>query len=178
MKKYTLALAMLGLLASPAFADGKKKAVQKVKETTTAAAQVTAQANVTQAPQEASVASTLSADNMAFQTDTHDFGTVQEGGAADYMFTFVNTGKEPIIIQRAQPSCGCTASDWTKEPILPGKTGYVKASYGTQGRPGPFTKTITVLSNAGAKVLTFKGEVEKAPSGSVPENSSSMIKTN
>ena len=73
-------------------------------------------------------------------------------------------------------SCSCTASEWTKEPILPGKTGFVRASYHTQGRPGPFTKTVTVLSNAGAKVLTFKGEVEKAPTGSVPQNNN-MLQT-
>ncbi len=169
MKKYTLALGLLTLLAGPAFADGKKKTAAKAPVAEAAAPQAPAAA--------AAPASALTVENMVFKSDMHDFGTVSEGGAADYTFTFTNTGKEPIIIQRAQPSCGCTASDWTKEPVLPGKTGYVKASYGTQGRPGPFTKTITVLSNAGAKVLTFKGEVEKAPTGSVPENNS-MLKTN
>jgi hypothetical protein len=53
----------------------------------------------------------------------------------------------------------------------------IKASYGTQGRPGPFNKNLTVLSNAGSKVLFIKGEVEKAPESSVPQNNS-MIKTN
>lgn len=127
------------------------------------------------APQQA--ASSLTADNMAFQKDSHDFGNLAEGAAADHVFQFKNTGKEPIIIQKVQPSCGCTTPDWTKEPILPGKTGIVKASYGTQGRPGPFTKTLTVMSNAGTKVLTISGTVEKAPTSSVPENTS-MIRTN
>lgn len=121
--------------------------------------------------------SALTTDNMAFQKDSHDFGTLAEGGAADFIFQFKNTGKEPLIIQKVQPSCGCTTPDWTKEPILPGKTGIVKASYGTQGRPGPFTKTLSVISNAGTKVLTITGTVEKAPSTSVPENNS-MMRTN
>jgi hypothetical protein len=60
---------------------------------------------------------------------------------------------------------------------MPGGTGTINVSYHTKGRPNAFTKTISVVSNAGTKVLTIKGNVEKAPAGSVPENSS-MIKTN
>lgn len=120
---------------------------------------------------------TLTADNMAFKEDVHDFGTVDEGAAAEYTFQVKNTGKEPLVIQRVQPSCGCTTPEWTKDPIAPGKTGSVKASYGTQGRPGHFDKTLTVVSNAGTKVLTIKGDVTKAPETSVPQNNS-MMRTN
>lgn len=122
-------------------------------------------------------ATTLKPENMAFVTDTHEFGTVAEGPAAVYEFTFKNTGKEPILVERVQASCGCTTPSYSKDPVLPGKTGSIKASFATQGRPGAFTKTITVVSNAGTKVLTIKGQVEKAPTSSVPENNS-MIKTN
>jgi hypothetical protein len=86
-------------------------------------------------------------------------------------------GKEPIIIQKAQPSCGCTVPQFSSEPVAPGATGTINVAYHTKGKPNPFTKTITVVSNAGTKVLTIKGNVEKAPTGSVPENVS-MIKTN
>ena len=122
-------------------------------------------------------ASTLTPENIQFVNDSHDFGTVTEGAAADYVFQFKNTGKEPLVISRVQPSCGCTIPDWSKDPVLPGKTGFVKASYGTQGRPGHFEKSMTVISNAGTKMVTFKGTVEKAPETSVPANTS-MIKTN
>ena len=128
-------------------------------------------------PTPAAATTTLTVDNLLFKTDNHDFGTLEEGGAADFVFQFKNTGKEPLIIQRVQPSCGCTTPDWTKEPIAPGKTGMVKASYGTQGRPGHFEKSLTVFSNAGTKMLTIKGTVEKAPETSVPQNNS-MIRTN
>ncbi|RYD52264.1 MAG: DUF1573 domain-containing protein [Sphingobacteriales bacterium] len=177
MKKYILALGLLTLAAAPSFAGDKKKKDPKATGTTEVVASPAAAVAVAQPMALQTEASNLTAENMAFSEDLHDFGTVTEGENADFDFIFTNTGAEPIIIQRAQPACGCTASDWTKEPILPGKTGYVKASYHTQGRPGPFTKTVTVLSNAGAKVLTFKGEVEKAPTGSVPEPQS-IIKTN
>lgn len=120
---------------------------------------------------------TMTPKDMVFTTESHDFGTVPEGPAAVYEFNFKNNGKEPIVLNRVQASCGCTTPSYSKDPVLPGKEGTIKASYNTQGRPGPFTKTITIVSNAGTKVVTIRGTVEKAPSSSVPENSS-MIKTN
>lgn len=122
-------------------------------------------------------ATSLTIENMYFKQSIHDFGTIQEGPTAEHEFEFTNTGKEPIIISNVGASCGCTTPSYSKDPVLPGKKGTVKAIYNTQGRVAPFTKTITITSNAGIKVLTIKGEVEKAPSGSVPENNS-MIKTN
>lgn len=122
-------------------------------------------------------ANNVKPDEMVFNTDTHDFGTVAEGPAATYEFTFTNKSKEPIILSHVQASCGCTTPTYSKEPVLPGKEGIIKASFNTQGRAGTFDKKITVVSNAGTKVLTIKGEVEKAPTSSVPENNS-MIKTN
>lgn len=101
---------------------------------------------------------------MKFKEDVHDFGTIAEGKPAEFEFRFRNTGKEPILISDVRPACSCTTPNWTKEPVLPGKTGVVKASYGTQGRPGHFDKTVTVVSNAGTKVLTIKGTVQ----GSAP----------
>lgn len=137
-----------------------------------AAPATAAQATAAQQP-----ASNLKPENMAFKMDSHDFGTIAEGPAADYEFEFTNTGKEPMTIQNVQASCGCTTPSYSKEPIAPGKSGKIKASYNTVGRPGAFTKSITVTSNAGVKVLTIKGTVEKAPTSSVPENNS-MIRTN
>lgn len=118
---------------------------------------------------------TLTVDNLVFDNEVHDFGTVPEGPNADYEFTFKNTGKEPINLQTVNASCGCTTPSWSKEPVLPGKTGSIKASYATKGRPGGFTKSITVVSNAGTKVLTIKGNVEPAPTGSAPTSTKSMI---
>lgn len=118
---------------------------------------------------------TLTVENIVFDNEVHDFGTIPEGPNADYEFTFKNTGKEPINLQTVNASCGCTTPSWSKEPVLPGKTGSIKASYATQGRPGGFTKSITVVSNAGTKVLTIKGTVEPAPSGSAPASNKSMI---
>ncbi|MCB0699338.1 MAG: DUF1573 domain-containing protein [Chitinophagales bacterium] len=78
----------------------------------------------------------------------HDFGEVEEGPTAEHLFKFKNVGKEPLIIQAATASCGCTVPTWPKAPILPGKTGEIKVVYNTQGRVGPINKEIFIQSNA------------------------------
>lgn len=166
MKRILLSLSVVVLSASAAFAQEKKQVVklEPPKQATTPAP--------AQTP-----ATSLTADNMAFEEMTYDFHTVPEGPAAEHEFHFKNTGKEPINISKVQASCGCTTPSYSKDPVLPGKEGVIKASFNTNGRPNAFTKTITVVSNAGTKVLTIKGNVEKAPTSSVPETSS-MVKTN
>lgn len=97
-----------------------------------------------------------------FKSVEHHFGDAPEdGGALRHMFEFTNKGKTPIIIYGVSTSCGCTASEWTKEPVLPGKKGFVTASFEPMGRPYSFTKTLTVRSNAepSSLVLTIRGFV-------------------
>jgi len=111
-----------------------------------------------------SFAGIVNAQTIKVNKESHDFGLVVEGEQASQTFEVTNTGSAPLVITSVQPSCGCTTPDWTKEPILPGKTGVIKASYNSQGRPGVFNKSITVVSNStieGTKVLTIKGFVEK-----------------
>ncbi|GAB3290922.1 DUF1573 domain-containing protein [Hymenobacter tenuis] len=98
---------------------------------------------------------------LTFDKELHDFGNVPEGTMATHEFRFKNTGNQPVIIANVQASCGCTTPDWTKTPVLPGKTGMVKAVYNSSGRPGIFNKTVTVTSNAStpSSVLTIKGNV-------------------
>jgi hypothetical protein len=103
---------------------------------------------------------------ITFEKSTHDFGKIKEqDGLANYSFTFKNTGTTPLVINRVNASCGCTTPNWSKEPILPGKSGTITASYNPAGRPGPFIKTITVFSNAGPNpvTLSIKGDVIPRP---------------
>ena len=88
------------------------------------------------------------APKFQFKKETHDFGTIPEGPVAEYTFEFKNTGKEPLIIQNASASCGCTTPEWPKQPILPGKTGKIVVRYNTVGRPNAFNKDIYIQSNA------------------------------
>ena len=108
------------------------------------------------------VAFSQSVPNMQFKKNVHDFGTIKEEiGAVSTQFEFTNTGKSPLIIQRVSASCGCTTPSYTKEPILPGKSGKIDAKYSTVARPGTFNKTITVYTNVPdtVYVLSIKGNV-------------------
>jgi hypothetical protein len=102
---------------------------------------------------------------IKFEKETHDFGNIPQGVPATYEFVFKNTGKTPLIVTNAAASCGCTTPEWTKEPIKPGKTGTVKATYNAAS-PGPFTKSVTVVSNAknSTVILYLKGDVKPADS--------------
>lgn len=116
---------------------------------------------------------------IKFAELSHDFGNIKEGTQATYEFKFTNAGTAPLVLENVQASCGCTTPEWTKESIEPGKTGKVIATFNSSGRPGTFTKTITVTYNGAAdsktEYLTIKGFVESAPvvpqtPVAVPEN--------
>lgn len=99
---------------------------------------------------------------ISFSEKTHDFGKVkEEDGKVTYVFDFINSGKGPLVVSRVQASCGCTTPVWTKEPIEPGKKGAITVTYNPTGRPGVFTKNITVYSNATDEqfTLTIHGDV-------------------
>lgn len=97
---------------------------------------------------------------IVFEKETHDFGNIEFGGDGTYAFRFTNTGKEPLVISDAKGSCGCTVPKWPKEPVMKGQSNAINVSYDTK-RVGPFTKTVTINSNAksAVKVLTIKGNV-------------------
>ncbi len=106
---------------------------------------------------------------LEFETMDHDFGVVTEGQKVSHTYKFKNTGTAPLIVQTAQPSCGCTVPDWTREPIPVGGTGFVKAEFDTKGKAGPTTKTITVTANTWPKqtTLKFKASVTASAAGPV-----------
>ncbi len=101
-----------------------------------------------------------------FETKTWDFGKFNEqDGVVTYNFKFTNRGSSPLVVNRVQASCGCTTPTWTKEPIEPGRSGSITVSYNPAGRPGVFTKSIVVYSNASEEQtsLLIKGEVLTQP---------------
>lgn len=115
-------------------------------------------------------ASTISAQEkpqISVDKVTHNFGQIkEEGGAVEHVFVVKNTGKNPLVIDRITTSCGCTLPEWSKEPVPPGGTKDIKIWYDPDGRPGRFTKTISVYSNAEPRrfVMTIEGDVERRPS--------------
>lgn len=110
------------------------------------------------------VGSAQSIDPLIFRERVHDFGDISETkGNADHEFVFTNNSGRPVRILNVTASCGCTTPGWTKDPVMPGKTGFVKASFDPKGRPGYFNKSLTVLTDLDANpiVLQIKGTVTK-----------------
>ena len=101
------------------------------------------------------------APEMTFESETIDYGTVEYNSDGTREFKFKNTGKEPLIIQSATGSCGCTVPTPPKDPVKPGETAVIKVHYDTK-RVGNFEKTVTVVSNSKtpSKVLRIKGVVK------------------
>jgi len=100
---------------------------------------------------------------ISFNEQEHNYGTIKKGGDGNCEFLFTNEGNEPLILSNVKASCGCTVPTWTKEPIMPGKTGSIKVRYNTNN-VGGFTKTITVTCNAinaPRTTLKIKGKVEQ-----------------
>ncbi len=100
------------------------------------------------------------ADVAKFTNETIDFGKIKQSIPAKGTFTVTNISNAPLIIEQANPTCGCTISDYTKEPIAPGKTGVINATYNA-ANAGHFEKHLTVKF-AGVdemKSITFTGDV-------------------
>ncbi|MFG4003703.1 DUF1573 domain-containing protein [Flavobacterium aquidurense] len=100
------------------------------------------------------------ASTIVWKAETIDVGQIPQGTPKAIVYEFKNTGKTAVVITNVQGSCGCTATDYTKEPILPGKSAKVTATYNAANKGG-FTKTVTVTTSAETtpKVLTLKGTV-------------------
>lgn len=103
---------------------------------------------------------TTVASTILWKAESIDVGQIPQNKPKAIDFEFTNTGKTTVIITNVHGSCGCTATDYTKTPILPGKTAKVTATYNAANK-GAFTKTVTVTTNAETtpKVLTLKGIV-------------------
>lgn len=100
------------------------------------------------------------ADVAKFTTETIDLGKIKQGVPATATFVVTNIGKEPLIIDQANPTCGCTISDYTKSPIAPGKTGTINATYNAAG-VSHFDKHLTVkfVGVDEVKSITITGDV-------------------
>jgi hypothetical protein len=122
------------------------------------------------------VAPDPNAPTMNFAKDAIDYGTIKQDADGYRTFSFTNEGKAPIVISEAHGSCGCTVPTYPKEPIMPGQKGEIKVHYDTH-RVGPFSKSVTVNSNAknSPVVLKISGTVEAAATDAAATEPNSII---
>lgn len=116
-------------------------------------------------------AAIASAQTISFDQTVLDYGTIKKGSDGNREFIVKNIGDKPLIISEVKPGCGCTTPSWSKDPILPGKTGKIAVHYNTN-TVSAFKKIIEVYSNDpknGRSVLYIQGKVE-------PDTSSATVK--
>jgi len=104
---------------------------------------------------------------VKFDNYEHDFGNIAQNSQNKFVYSFTNTGKEPLVISKAKGSCGCTVPRWPKEPIAPGKTGEIEIIYKPGKQKNKQSKTITITANTEPEktILKVKANV-------IPENPS------
>jgi hypothetical protein len=85
---------------------------------------------------------------------------LQTGKTSEAVFMLKNTGKQPLVIQMVNASCGCTIPEWEKQPIAAGKSTEIKVKI-TPEKSEYFNKIITVHCN------TEKGQISLKVKGTV-----------
>jgi hypothetical protein len=117
---------------------------------------------------------------LKLESETVDYGTIDQGGDPLRLAKFTNTGTEPLIISGAKGSCGCTVPNWPKDPIMPGESSQIEIRYDTK-RVGAINKTVTVTSNdpSSPAVIKVIGTINAvAQEEGVPEKETIFKKPN
>lgn len=84
------------------------------------------------------------------------FDEILEGTTLDVVWHFSNTGNAPLVINTAEPSCGCTNVHYPKTAIAPGAKDSIVASFNSTGRIHYQAKGVNLTSNAGDISLVFE----------------------
>jgi hypothetical protein len=116
---------------------------------------------------------------IQFEEMKYEFPAIKQGDIVDHTFKFKNVGTQPLIISNIGVSCGCTTPEWTKEPVMPGKTGTISAKFNSAGKIGMQNKVLTVESNSvgGNAMVSLIGEVKDASSANASPTMSVESKT-
>jgi len=130
---------------------------------------------------EAAKAESTDGPVLKLESNTIDYGSIEQNSEPLRTVAFTNTGNEPLIVKSARGNCGCTVPKWPKEPILPGETKKIEVRYATN-RVGKFSKKVTLRTNEAAPavhVIKVTGEVLKAATQEgVPSGKKNMLNSN
>lgn len=87
----------------------------------------------------------------------HNFGDILlDSGPVSCTFTVKNISDKPSVIYNVVSSCGCTDVEWTREPLLPGKSGKISVTYSNDEGAYPFDKNLTVYFSDVKKPVILK----------------------
>ena len=100
-------------------------------------------------------------NHLAWEKELINLGEIPKGVPATVEFTFQNTSKKSLFIEKVKTSCGCTASKYPKHEIKPGQKASVSLTFNAS-KKGAFYKTAELRTNiAGlSSKLAIKGVVK------------------
>ncbi|MCP4551913.1 MAG: DUF1573 domain-containing protein [Bacteroidetes bacterium] len=101
---------------------------------------------------------------ISFERNEHDFGEIVSGEELTYAFKFTNNGGADLIIRDVKVACGCTVSEFPKEPIKPDGKGVIKLTLNSRGLNGYQNKTAVVETNTSPNkvFIRIKAMVKKS----------------
>lgn len=103
---------------------------------------------------------TMPKTTIQFIDSFYSFGSIKEGDVVTHAFRFKNTGTNPLLISKADVSCGCTVPSFSKEPIAPGAEGKIDVQYNSKGHPGHQHKNVIVHSNGQLEAISIGFEAD------------------
>jgi hypothetical protein len=81
-------------------------------------------------------------------TDTvYDFDLMYQGEVKEVTFEVKNAGKDTLVIDKVESTCGCTAALASDNRVPPDGITKILAVFDSKGILGPVRKYVTVLSN-------------------------------
>lgn len=137
-----------------------------IDSTATAAGSMAAPGDSAMAPATAEAATGAAANQplttIALSESNFDFGKIKKGDKVEHVYEVTNTGSNPLVISEVKPGCGCTAPDFTKEPIMPGKKGKITLHFDSSNFDGNVNKYADVFANVEKTPvkLTFTANIQ------------------
>ncbi|KPE49602.1 DUF1573 domain-containing protein [Chryseobacterium indologenes] len=168
MKK-TLSIIALSIIGFGLVSCKKENKETQISETTTdstaSAAGAPSDSAVTPVTTEAGVPAQVSnqpSTTVALGESNFDFGKIKKGDKVEHVYEITNTGNNPLVISEVKPGCGCTAPDFTKDPILPGKKGKITLHFDSTNFDGNVQKYADVFANVEKSPirLTFTANIQ------------------
>lgn len=97
-----------------------------------------------------------------FDTTVYDFGEIIQGQKVRHIFKFKNVGEGDLVISDAKTSCGCTVSEYPRNPVPPGGEGEVVVEFDSENKQGQVSKTVTLFANTipNETELKIKGTIK------------------
>lgn len=104
-------------------------------------------------------------EQLEFEEQRINFGTIKEGEVVRRIFKFVNNGNTPVTIYSVKSYTFKTVPIWSVEPIPPGGFGEIVVDFYSAYSRGEFKEAIKIYSNATEEnsYIYLSGEVTPSP---------------